>query len=163
MSQDESQDVLVNKLVEVIAPEAAFLRATEEGARFSPGVPGLTEAAMTFYNLLATGFVGAIAMEIVKGSVKEIGKFVGTKLMALLSHWLGGGEQPKPPATLTDASGLLAEARKTLTPDQFADALAAGGAALRERLVNDGFPPLRAERLSAAIVSIAQAHADAGK
>ena len=155
MVDGAGNSALMNKLVEAIAPEAAFLRATDDGARFSPGVPGLTEAAQLFYNLLATGFAGAIALEVVKGLVGEAGKFLGAKLMA----WRSAAPDPSTRG-LDDAGQLFSEAKKALGPDQFSDALAVAGAALRERLVDDGFPPARAERLSAAIARIAQEHAD---
>jgi hypothetical protein len=140
-----------SELVTILAPEAAYLR-TDEDARYSVGVEGLTEAAQMFYNALAVGFFSAVMMEIVKGSVREVGRTVGTHIQSFLASLWGGGAST---GTFEEAVKALREARSELAADHFDAALAAGRAALEAQLVRDGFPLARAQRVAEAYAKVA--------
>lgn len=152
---DNAIDVaaLDRELQAIVSQDVAFLRAGE-GTRHSVGPDAVAEAARTFYMMLASGFFGAVLMEVVKGSVKEIGRALGVKVQGLLSR-LFGAEEPKPDQTLVGATAtLFAEARAELTDMQFGAALEAGRSALEERLLNDGFPPQRARKVADAFMKV---------
>jgi hypothetical protein len=169
--QDMDLDALDAQLRLRVAPESAFLMATDHGARHDPGPHVVLDIASHLWLVLTSGFAGVLLKEALKEFGKtaagEAGKALAQAGIERLKRWSAGpppmqDDEQKRRALIGEADQLLKEGTEKLEAAARKTAMAAGEAALEQYLAQERqFTASRARRLAASLRELAEARHDA--